>query len=396
MKVAIYYNHYDTLGHSTRVLGIIRAIRRVIPRSRVLVLESGRTAELLGMEQDARVVRLPYVPGKKGLLVERMPGLYARAKGSLLLEKMRVARLRLVLKEVAGFRPDVFMAENSPFGQEFWTFELSQMIDEVRAECGCRIVGSCGYLGFSETLGQDLEDRYDQVLVHTPRALALEQLKSFKRQTAAAVIRAVERYAAKIRFTGFILDAAGRPGSHRVWKPGLVSAGCGRVFVSRGGGIVNSLLVVSALLAARKMERHAFVICSGPATSSQEWKEYRRLAKGARNVRLVRALSPAEFDRQMAAADVCVSMSGYNTCLRLLFLKKRAVLVPFATEEQRGRAEIMPRYLPVRVLSGPELGVAALCSSIEEAEMLPWPSARIPASWFDGGQETAEALRCLC
>lgn len=392
MRVAIYFNHYHTLGHATRVLALVRAVRRDIPHSKVLILESGRTPGILLLGRYAKVVRLPYMLDKRGFFIEQSVAIYGRIITSPGVRRMMELRLKKMREALARFRPDVFITENFPFGQEFWTFELPPLLAYVREDLECKVVGSCGYLSYTENMIEYVKKFYDRILIHTPRRLALGHLKHFRKTTAHVISQALKDFSNKIDFTGFIFE---KPA---VGKKEIISKKKGfsrLIFVSRGGGIVDREIILSAILAARKKTEYFFVVCCGPSTGAEEMRAYKKLAAGAKNVRIFRALSPENFDRWMAAADVCVTMGGYNTCLKLLFFRKRAVVVPFSTTEQQGRAEMMRGYLPVRIVSDRTVSPARLRRAIDDVLRMPSPSGRMPGGFFNGARETTRILRCL-
>jgi predicted glycosyltransferase len=70
----------------------------------------------------------------------------------------------------------------------------------------------------------------------------------------------------------------------------------------------------------------------------------------------------------MDAADVVVSMGGYNTICEILTLRKRAVVVPRTrpVQEQLIRAERMARLGLMRVIHPAMLGASRLMSVVRE------------------------------
>ena len=83
-----------------------------------------------------------------------------------------------------------------------------------------------------------------------------------------------------------------------------------------------------------------------------------------------------DFLRYMAAADLSVSMAGYNTCMSLLVTGVQAAVWPFPGDREQGlRAERLAGMNRLRV--------------IRTGELAPKPLARIIDACLSGGPGTA-------
>jgi len=90
-------------------------------------------------------------------------------------------------------------------------------------------------------------------------------------------------------------------------------------------------------------------------------KEYERLCARSAPGRRIRRYTKRFLD-YLSAADLSVSLAGYNTCMNLLVTKVPALVVPYARQqEQPMRADKLSRYLPMRVLTEADLQPARLC-----------------------------------
>lgn len=391
LKVAIYYNHSNTLGHSMRVQALLKSIKRDIPGSKVVLFENGRTPLRLPLAEYAKIVPLPYSVDKKGVLI-------GDARGRCVpktVKRMFRERQDCLRAEVGRFKPDIFVTEHFPFGHDFWSVELPPFLDYVKREIRCKVVGSAGYLNYAEGLQAHIRDFYDYLFVHSPKFLALSYLKQIDRRSAQEMAGVLKDYRGMINFTGFVLDKPSRKGVVRL-RSEIAKKGFRKmVFVSRGGGVWNDEIMISSLLSARERRDWFFVICSGPATSLADLAAYQKLAKDQENVFLSHFLAPDIFDRYIAAADLCVSLSGYSTALKLMYFRKRAVLLPHTMSEQRWRAEWLLDYIPGTILRSNSAGVNALCAAMDEVLSQPYPKKKIPPAWFSGASQTARMLACL-
>lgn len=388
MKIAIYYNNVDTLGHATRLLALLKGIKENIPRCRIVLLAGDVVPMFLPLRDYAEVVMLPYGADWKGNIKGETRKL-SNQIGHMFRE--RFARVRSVLK---GFHPDIFLVDHFPFGQGPWFLEMPFILDYVKDELGCKVFGSAGYLNYAERLYENVDHYFDRILVHTPRPLALTYMKHLDDRSAGELTRVVRAFKDKIDFTGFVFDrpeslAAGRLRDER-WKKGFEKM----VLVSRGGGVWNDRIIVSALLAARKKKEWWFIVCCGPATGAKEMRMYNELARGAGNVKLVHFLPPEDFDRYLAAADIGVSLTGYNAALKLLFFRKRAVLVPHDISEQIWRAKLLSNYIPAVILTSKNATADRLVAAMEAVLKKTVPRKKMPADWFEGASQTAGILAC--
>jgi len=74
-----------------------------------------------------------------------------------------------------------------------------------------------------------------------------------------------------------------------------------------------------------------------------------RVSKRIKNVKIVRYLP--NLEDYLYASDLSINMAGYNTTVRLLWLKKQSIIVPFNTDEQRFRAHYLEKFEIFKTLS---------------------------------------------
>jgi predicted glycosyltransferase len=94
----------------------------------------------------------------------------------------------------------------------------------------------------------------------------------------------------------------------------------------------------------------------------------------------------SQFLDYMAAADVVVSMGGYNTLAEILALERRALVVPRAgpSFEQVVRARLFERRGLIRVLHSDQLSPNGMAEALLDALQAPPPSRQaMEALGFD-------------
>ena len=98
-----------------------------------------------------------------------------------------------------------------------------------------------------------------------------------------------------------------------------------------------------------------------------------------------------DFLSHLAAADLSVSMGGYNTCMNLLTSRVTALVWPFSYDREQGlRARRLARRGVLRVLGDTDLNPELLAGLMKKA----LPEKNAPASRIDldGAAHTAEWL----
>ena len=105
------------------------------------------------------------------------------------------------------------------------------------------------------------------------------------------------------------------------------------------------------------------------------------------------------------AADLSVSMSGYNTSVQLLYFKKRAIVIPSHEDpetakgycsEQVGRAKLLNDYLHTRVLTYDSFTPRMLAQAVEKKLKEKDKAFEFSPSWFSGNELTAGILSGRC
>jgi predicted glycosyltransferase len=251
-------------------------------------------------------------------------------------------RRELILSTVMNLRPDIFLVDKKPGGV---AGELEQTLKALKAN-------------FPDTsivlLLRDILDDATVTIDQWKRQHSYELLQEYYQKILVAGLPEVfdvpEEYKfppalrAKVHFCGYIKRDGGPENRESAREQLSLSERDRMVLVTAGGGEDGFALLRSYLEGvAPHQDRWKTVIVTGPELIESHKHEVRRLAECCKDVNLI------EFTDQlmtyMKAADVVVSMAGYNTICEVLSLRKRAVIVPRVepVQEQRMRAERMAR-----------------------------------------------------
>jgi len=400
MRIAIYFNHYQTLGHATRVFVLAQALKkRYGKKVRLLIVHSGKQS-VLDLDKYAEVVDVPFSLGGKWFHLQRGFRLTIQSAKRLGMDALLKERVSVIKKALGRFRPDIFITEYYPFRFEFWAFELEFIITYLKREFGTKIVSSVGYPDF-EPRTEGMLPYYDAVFFHhQPSEMRhyLEYLSAHGFEDKAVTVRkALSTYRKKIQYTGYLLEERALK-SADLMRQQLGAAPSQRlVVISRGGGVVRDDMIISGICAARCFPDVFFFISCGPATPKETYTRFKRLSAGQRNVRLV--YYESGFEDVMNAADVNVAMAGYNTVSRLLWLKKQSIIIPLesfsADIEQERRIDFIKRFGFFRILRDNPVPVEGLASALKELLDDPLKARGMRALRFDGAKNTVQALACL-
>ncbi|MCF7873779.1 MAG: hypothetical protein K9M00_03000 [Candidatus Omnitrophica bacterium] len=396
IKLVFYFSHYNTLGHSTRVFSLVKGLKEYFGKNiKILVLQSGKKQNILPFGRYAKVDIMPYAIDKKGLFIEQKESIYNKFIENSKVKVMLKERLRFMKKKIKTFQPNLFISEYFPFGQEFWTFELPYLLEYLKNEIGCKIVASSGYLNYSNFTYENIKKYYDYLLIHSPKVFCQGYLKYLHKKAVIELDNVFDDFSDKISFTGFIFNDNQRKAVISQKNKLLKNKYEKLILVSRGGGIVNKKIILTALLTAKRNKNLFFLVSTGPATTVNEFRQYKKIAKKIKNAKLKKVINPREFDFYLKACDLSVNMSGYNTIARLLYYRKKTIIVPYYTSEQRWRADLAKNYIPSEIILRKELNPTNLEEAIANLLKGSKKTLKVKQSWFKGMPNTIDKIKWI-
>ena len=251
--------------------------------------------------------------------------------------------------------PDLFMVELFPFGRKAFGFELIPIFDGIRQKslCPCRVVCSLRDILVEKKDTQSYESRviaalnqwFDALLIHSDAAIVRLD-ETFSRMTDIR-IPAV--------YTGFVTPRP-LPGDRAAIRNMLGIGEKSRLIVaSAGGGKVGFDLLDAVIRAVERLPLEADVylqVFTGPFMESDA---FGRLQEMGRDRIRVSRFTP-DFPAFLSAADLSVSMAGYNTCMNILAARVASLVWPFSqNREQRLRAERIAEMGGMQLLDDADL-----------------------------------------
>ncbi len=355
MKILYYCQQVLGVGHFHRSLEICRALSRLY---QVTMITGG--APLQVREERVNFFQLP------GLIMDRDFRNLAPWAADLSLDQVKKQRADALMDFFASHRPQLFVVELYPFGRKAFRFELDPVLAAIRdgrlqrclVICSLRdiLVERSDREKFEARVIATLNRYFDGLLIHGDKTL-IPLETTFGRVGDIAVPMAYTGYIAPRPATGARETIRRELGLEENMRLIVASIGGGNV----GFELLDAVIEAVALLADQSL---ALRVYAGPHASSSLLSRLRQKAE-ART--LVKRFSP-RFSEMLAAADLSISMAGYNTTMNVLAAGTPALFYPFRqNREQSLRLKALEQKASLSVLEDAELTPAVLARRIQKA-----------------------------
>ena len=337
MKKLMVYSH-DTfgLGNIRRMLSICHHLLETIPDLSILLVTGSPMIHSFRLPARLDYIKLPCLSRTE------YEGYAVKSLGTSIEETMQL-RADLLLSAVTNFKPDLLLVDKKPYGVKR---ELEGVLRYVRfhqpATKQALILRDI--LDAPEATIQTWEKQnyYEAIDSFYDVVLALGSPKIFDLGNEYEFSPAMQE---KLKYCGYIKREPGTKTRHEIRKQLALRDDEKLVLVTPGGGedgyeILQNYLAGLALL-PENSNVHS-VIISGPEMAAPQ---RRRLAEFCLQASVTMLEFTDDLMSYMDAADVVVSMAGYNTICEILTLQKRAIVIPRnrPTQEQTIRAERMSK-----------------------------------------------------
>jgi len=386
MNVVFYCQHVLGIGHFFRSLELARAFRR-----HRLFLVTGGPGVDVPMPEHVTEYRLPPLE-----MDPEFTALFPAERGRSL-EEVQEERRNLLVSLFATNSVDLFVVELYPFGRRRFGFELLPVLEGIRRGDlgGTRVVCSLRDILVEkknrdtyESRVLDLLNRYfHALLVHAdPSVVSLDA--TFRRRAEIEI---------PLAYTGFVTPRPPEGSRERLRRRLGLGSGDRLLVASAGGGRVGAPLLQAVLDAYDLMARRRHLLLhlfTGPYMEESDVASLAARSTFLPGVHVERFTG--EFLSFLAAADLSISMAGYNTCMNLLAAEVPALVWPFAqNQEQRLRADRLAGLGALRVLNDGDLEPDRLAVLMEET-MASGTGGRRAVVNLDGAAETVRWLEAWC
>lgn len=382
-RILLYSHDTYGLGHLRRTLAIAHELARQMPDASQLLITGSMVAGAFSLPPKLDLIKLP-------ALSKHSDGRYKARALRLSLSQIIGWRQQMILQAVEQFAPDLVLVDKTPAGVQGELLpalrHLKTWRPRTRLVLGMRDIEddpptTCAEWNANDTRNLH-ENVYDRILLYGQRAV-FDPVREY-RMSARAAAKLVEcGYVAQPNIT--------RP--RAVVRRELDATERGLVVVTTGGG-GDGFQLCKTYLNARRLHpalhaAHSLVV-TGPLMPPRKREELRAL----RDERVTLVEFTPDLVSYLAAADLVVSMAGYNTVCETLALGERALLVPRTRPraEQRLRAERLAARGMAHLLLPDALSPENLATAVARALAAPPPRVTLD---LDGCARVSAALADL-
>jgi predicted glycosyltransferase len=377
----LMYSH-DTygLGHIRRTMAIASQLRG--PNVNILILTGSPIAGRFSFPEQIDFVRIPGMIKKTN--DEYLP-LSIKINATHALD----IRRNIITATAKTFKPHLFIVDKEPLGLKKEVLPTLQWLRRCQPATRT-ILGLRDIMDDRRTVRQDwkkkriyetLDRLYSEIWVYGEQAF-------YDPITEYAMPETVSR---KMVFTGYIpRKVPSEAVARKTKKEQGVSENEKLVVVTTGGGGDGYRLMdtyLGMLEAESGVVPFRSILVTGPFMPKQERKAiFKRARKlGVRSFHFYR-----NMEKLMAAADVVVTMGGYNTLCEILSIGTVALIVPreYPRREQLIRAEILHRHHLADYLGWNECAPAAMRRKVFDLLEQPAPYRNAIAGFAMTGIET--------
>ncbi len=358
MKLMLYSPDSYGLGHVRRSISLAGAVLEHNPGSNGLLLTGAPRAHYFDYPENCDYLKLPSITkDKDGKYISR----------GLNLEAEKVIRMRagVIWLAAASFSPDVLLVDHSPVGIGGEIVPTLMRLAAGPDKRTTRVLGLRDVIDSPDRVRSAwaennvidvLRNGYDRILVYGD----------------SDVFNVVEAYgipddvASKLSYVGYIPRSGNRFAERAIRESYASRTGRLVVVALGGGGDGNTLLstILSGYDQLGPEPPFEILAVTGPLMSPRKRKRFLATAEALPGVSLLEYTD--QMPEMFAAADLVVSMGGYNTICELACAGANALIVPRShpRQEQSIRARLLQERGVLSCLSGSELTAEKLMTAV--------------------------------
>lgn len=372
-KLMICTNETFGLGHISRAFKLSRFLQAASNDLSILILTGSNMVHGFRLPPGVDIVKLPSL-----LKTSRMS--YVSKYLPLPFEEVKRMREQIILETTLAYQPDFVLVDTRPVGVEGELLPTLRVLRKGKTEI-VSVMLFRDVLNDPELLRAQwqgvqamgvLEELYDEIWVLGCQAL-FDPIKEYGLS---------DTIAKKIRFCGYLGVEHLSPSPEETRRE-LGIAGETFVLVTVGNGrdgfpVLDTYLRALEIL-PKQMDFFSLLV-GGPDLPQTERDVVRQRCRQMAMTKPDRPVRFIDFSPQlleyMAAADLVVSMGGYNTLVEILALEKRALLIPRIRHnlEQLIRASLFERLGLIRMLHPDQISPEILAEALLGALHAPAPS----------------------
>ena len=369
LRVMMYSHDGFGLGHYRRMLKLSTFLRKELPKVTILLITGSSMAHAFDLPPGVDYVKLPCVSKESNEV-------YAAKYLSLSFREIKSIREQILLGTTLAYQPHILIVDKHPLGMKGEVLPTLRALkanqQKTKVVLGVRDIldDPQEMVPYFQThaVRDALENIYDEIWIYGCRSL-FDPIKEY---------HLTDTVAQKVKFCGYLPCEI--PSSPPVEVRRELGVGEGKfILVTAGAGGDGFSLLDTYLKALdflpKEREIFSLLVC-GPDMPPRERESLRRRCTEFTSPWLGQA-KLLEFTPRiieyMSAADVVVSMGGYNTLLEVISLGKEAVVVPRINprREQLLRAAAFEKRGLIRLVHPDHLSPRALARTTLDALQTP-------------------------
>jgi len=355
MKILFYCQYVWGMGHLFRSVEVARALSD----HKVFLVAGGQEIDI-NLPEHVNLVRLP------GLYMDEHFTTLIPEDPDKTLEDIQRRRKEILFGLCEKHNPDLVIIELYPFGRTIFGFELQPLLDSIhqgrfgktKIVCSLRdvLVEKRDPRMYAERVLNHLNAHFDLLLIHSdPALMPLDE--TFSRVNDIQI---------PIFYTGFVTRKVKADAGEKLRRELAMGAEEKLIVASAGGGRSGYKLLSNVIEAVHLLSRTLPIrleMFTGPFRDDGEFRKLS--AHSTKGIRIRRFTQ--RFLDYLSAADVSVSLAGYNTCMNLLVTRVPALVYPYLRQqEQPIRVAKIKDFLPMKILQDPDLSPHALGGHIQQ------------------------------
>jgi predicted glycosyltransferase len=382
-RVSIYSQDSLGLGHLRRNILIGGALLEATRDNPLLLLADSPVAPFFPVPERMDHVKLPSIR-------KVTAGHWESTRLPIGEREMIRFRRNLLCDALLNFRPDLLLVDHMPAGARGELLPALMALKEIHPDSFI-VLGLRDILDTQDVIQRmwENEGAYEALRRYYDRVLIYGSSEIFETDQVYR-LPALPRGS---QYCGYVVKRGPVEPVAEIY-PASTAERARLVFVSAGGGDDGQVLMRTYVDAVRLLgarAKFATLMAVGVNAPPHLQSELQAEARGLP----IRIVSYVHHSRShMAAADLVVCMAGYNTMSEVLYLKKKALVVPRPgpSAEQRMRAGLLAERKLIDVLDPAELTAETLAQRLlQDLERTDYPPADdvVP---LDGARQAADRL----
>jgi len=381
--IAMYSPESVGLGHLRRNTLIGRQLMEEAGDANVLLFANSPVAPFFKLPDRMDHVKLPSVR-------KISAGNWEPARLRMDKQRLKTLRADLLRSVLLNYRPDLLLVDHMPAGVQGELLPALKALKEAHPDCSV-VLGLRDILDAPEVTSQawESEGAYEALRHYYDRVLIYGSKEMFS--TCCTYNLPVPPEG--LHYCGYLVSQVPVKPAHEVRQSiGLPFERF--VFVSAGGGSDGQLLMRTYLQAVRLLGNRADFATLMAVGANAPLDIHLQLEAEAQGLPVRIVPHVEDGPSYIGAADLVVCMAGYNTLSEVLYLKKKALVVPRngPSAEQRMRAGLLAKKRLIDVLDPTGLSPEKLAQRlVEDLERDDYPvqNGALP---MDGIKRAADRL----